>query len=235
MGLDIRIRFDECKIRDSRLKAEMDFVAERLSGYFPTLDEVADVQPKQDHFLYPNSEIHGIGHVTRVLVLSEILARLYNVMQRTNGNHAVDLAPVRRAAMAHDYGRVNDGYDPEHGTRSSVFYLDTLAVSDVAGVDHELVAYSITWHVPFDDEAPYMTPELQILKDADGLDRVRVAHIGQGTRPDLLRTAHAPFLITTAEYLFRLSNAVYLSNGHDKYSAVMAAAKIMGLVQDKSV
>ena len=34
--------------------------------------------------------------------------------------------------------------------------------------------WAITWHVPPDDQCPEWTPELRCLKDADGLDRVRL-------------------------------------------------------------
>ena len=223
--------FDFCVRQDARIRAELAFITQHLSGYFPLSDDFADVVPQRRCFLRDETGIHGIGHVVRVQVLAEILARMYNNLPGVNTHDLVDLAVVRRSAMAHDYRRANDGRDAEHGSRGAKFYLSTLAPADTASIDHELVAYSIEWHVPDDYKAPHITPELMILKDADGLDRVRIAHMGCGTNPDLLRTAQAPFLQATAVYLFRLGNAAYISNGHDEYSAVMAAAKIIGLVQ----
>lgn len=222
---------------DLRLQAELEYVEDCLRGNLPDVDLLVRHAPNPEHFLRV-SNVHETGHATRVLVLSEIIGRLYN-LGRTRDK--ADLKVVREAAAAHDYRRVADHGDPKHGIRGRKFYLDHLVngndayCSDHADcVDHDKVAYSIEWHAPDDSYAPHMTPELMCLKDGDNLDRVRGVQFGFRLNPNYLRTDDAQKLVAVAEYLFRLSNALYMSNGYARSESVIEAARLMGLVEEKS-
>ena len=59
----------------------------------------------------------------------------------------------------------------------------------------------MTWHAPEDDQVPAWTPELTVLKDADGLDRVRLGPSGFDS--SYLRTAEAGRLVDYAGELYR--------------------------------
>jgi hypothetical protein len=61
-----------------------------------------------------------------------------------------------------------------------------------------------------------MTPELMCLKDADGLDRVRINDLN----PDFLRSARARSLVGAAWKLLYATETV-----HNPWEAVMKAAR----------
>jgi hypothetical protein len=112
---------------------------------------------------------HGIGHITRVLVWSAIIA------ERFSG--AIRQEELFWAAGLHDIKRWDDGIDPEHGERAADWTLTEFPVirPDIAEtVDLQLVAELIRAHMRNDLEIVDWSDELRILKDADGLDRVRI-------------------------------------------------------------
>ena len=87
----------------------------------------------------------------------------------------------------------------------------------------DTVTYIVHWHVPPDHEAPVMTTELQVLKDADGLDRVRLGDLD----PTFLRTDVAPELIDIAQDLY---DSYLENNTDDDFKSVVQAATASGVV-----
>ena len=72
-----------------------------------------------------------------------------------------------------------------------------------------------------------MTIELQVLKDADGLDRVRLGDLN----PSYLRTKAAMQLIETARRLDELSLPVNpVKNRYEKFDDVLRAARALNLI-----
>lgn len=146
-------------------------------------------------WLFHDGEIHGVEHMTRVFILQELIC---DELERLGVT--VDRQVTRFAAMAHDVGRVDDGLDLEHGRRSAEWIATHLA--DRMSPDVlDAVTYCVYWHVPPDDAAPVMTIELQVLKDADGLDRVRLGDLD----PSYLRTTPAKELVHVAQELYSKS------------------------------
>lgn len=159
---------------------------------------------------------HGLGHITRVLVWSAHIADLLG-------------GPLRRAELLwavaiHDVQRWTDGGDREHGERAACWVLEQFPGirPDVAArVDLELIASICRNHVPNDHLISDWTDELRILKDADGLDRVRF----HGLDPARLRLRSiSPALEAPAWQLMQRSR----SNGNASES-VRAVAIDMGL------
>ena len=176
----------------------------------------------QKEWLAHDSTIHGVGHMTRVFILQELLCDGLE-KQGVSVNREV----TRYAAMAHDVGRMNDGRDIEHGCRSATWIKKHLA-SKMTPEVLDMVTYCVHWHVPSDDEAPVMTTELRVLKDADGLDRVRLGDLN----PDYLRTDIAKELIGVAQNLFDASQR---TNGEiEIFEDVLRAAKQLGLMAGKN-
>lgn len=138
-------------------------------------------------FAHP-SDIHGITHVRRVLIHAQALSA------------ARDVDPdwfesLVLAVAWHDIGRTHDGREPEHGP-NSVARIHTLGLG--RGVHPHILArtlFAIRWHSVPDHQAldhaaslaPALRPEpgtllrvLWLLKDADGLDRVRIDDLDPG-------------------------------------------------------
>ena len=112
---------------------------------------------------------HGIGHITRVLVWSAQIAERFK-------------APLRReelfwAAGLHDIKRWDDGIDPDHGARAAEWVRNQFSgvrPGIAATLDLELVAALCRDHQRSDPLIEHWTDELRVLKDADGLERVRI-------------------------------------------------------------
>ncbi len=140
-----------------------------------------------DWFERPDS-IHGVSHARRVLIHAQAIAA------------ARDLDPdwfesVVLAVAWHDIGRTHDGREPEHGP-NSVARVKRLALGE--GVHPQILArtfFAMEWHSVSDCQAidkaaalePGHSPEpgtmlrvLWLLKDADGLDRVRIYDLDPG-------------------------------------------------------
>lgn len=161
---------------------------------------------------------HGIGHITRVLVWSACIAERIRVSLRRE--------ELLWAAGLHDIKRWSDGRDRNHGRRAAEWVLSEFAVARpelTAGLDLDLIASLCMYHVVNDEHIPSgeWSVELKILKDADGLERVRIRDLD--ARRLRLRDI-SPRLEPQAWDLMRESVAL----GND-VAAVRHAALTMGL------
>src|SRR3989338_431517 len=176
--------------------------------------------PQNDWFQTTPSLIHGISHLTRVLVLTELISQ-----QTTSQNVKLDQNALRWAAITHDTQRIDDYTDSQHGDRSSQWFLDNFI--DLKDVDITKVAYLNKWHVPQDNLAPIMTPELAIFKDADGLDRWRVGSLN----PNYLRTTPGKNLTQFSKWLFYISCLLKRDYNQNCHESVIEAVKILSKIQ----
>jgi hypothetical protein len=157
-------------------------------------------RPLGEWYLHDSTDIHGSGHAARVLVWANVIGCW--MLER---GVEVDLAVVHSAAALHDVRRLNDGHDLLHGHRCATWLLDveSPALRGFSQERRSRVAYCCQWHVPSDAEAPAMTAELMCLKDADGLDRVRLGDLDVS----YLRTELARDLVKHAQFLCHHSYA----------------------------
>jgi len=149
-------------------------------GNFPEITddyimEIWDI--KNDYFLNPDS-IHGMLHAKRVLLLTLIIGSY----EKLNDS---DMEIVLTAAKFHDIGRTDDNYDETHGILSFNkllqlelvdkdiddihilhFIIDNHCINDNQGLKN-----IDKYQIKDKDRAVYL---YNILKDADGLDRVRL-------------------------------------------------------------
>jgi hypothetical protein len=136
---------------------------ERLDQYIPQRDWF--LRQEERHY----AGIHGIGHIARVLVWVAHLSELTRMELRSE--------ELFWAAGLHDIRRLDDGKDAEHGMRAATWVHEVfpLVRPDIAGsLDVALVASLCRDHATSDEHIASWTPELTVLKDADGLERVRI-------------------------------------------------------------
>lgn len=166
-------------------------------------------------------DIHGIAHAARVLVWANQIANWL-----TAQGTAINLQAVRWAAALHDIRRYANGYDLEHGNRAAQWVKENHALLPYkfSQTELQITQYCCVWHVPPDNVAPKMTPELTCLKDADGLDRVRLYDLNI----EYLRTAYAKTLDKKAFDLYKLSE-FYNRKLDDHWDGVRRAALEMDL------
>lgn len=149
------------------------------------------------------SDIHGINHNIRVAFYTFIISTVEKISKD-------DFKIVIEAAKYHDVGRINDREDKTHGQRSS----ESLHFLKNKYSDEELniLKSIIECHSLNDDELINITNKnkvkdfdrckklLEILKDSDGLDRVRLEY--PFVNVDFIRT-------NTAKKLILLSYEIY--------------------------
>ncbi len=152
-------------------------------------------------FERPDS-IHGISHARRVMIHAHAIAG------------AVPLEPVEFAAVVtavawHDIGRTHDGWDREHGAKSvaraKMLGLDRGVAEEVL----ERTFFAMELHSTDDaigaargatlPRSESLLRVLWVLKDADGLDRVRIDNLD----PAQLRFAVSRERVDTAWALLR--------------------------------
>lgn len=122
------------------------------------------------------SPIHGKGHIMRVMALGALLA--------LHAQADTDMTRLLMLACAyHDVGRVDDSYDEEHGMRSAA---KVAGLTGCTGARLACLQAAVEAHSRPDplmnevlakygaDGLPAARPLALLLKDADGLDRVRL-------------------------------------------------------------
>lgn len=148
------------------------------------------------------SQLHGQGHIERTLLFAALLAWREDLS-------AQDVQSLLLAASYHDVGRVDDSYDTEHGTRSAGKLSEltgctgeTLLALQGAVAAHSrpdsMLEHTVAEYHPAD--FGHAVRMARLLKDADGLDRVRIRDLN----PEFLRHENARSLVPFAEHLFDL-------------------------------
>lgn len=172
----------------------------------------------QESWLQYESHLHGIAHMTRVLILQELIAK-----EVEKEGIKLNREALRWAASTHDVGRREDGLDPGHGSRSAKWVKahlkgrvdsDTLQLICELNTLHDQEALSKLGH----------SKELAVLKDADALDRVRIKDLDENR----LRFTQSRKLIYMAEELCKLSMA-HPAITANPFQAAMDTAEILGL------
>jgi hypothetical protein len=157
------------------------------------VETILRFEPRAEWFRRSPYGIHGVAHETRVLIWTQVLAGM--VPQE---GLSVDAEALGWAAAIHDSQRADEGTDPQHGVRAAEWIEQNRQyLSPSAHL--ERVAYICRWHVHPDHEAPDMTPELMVFKEADALDRWRIGDLN----PDFLRTKAAHKLLEVSCLLWR--------------------------------
>lgn len=179
---------------------------------------LGELVPPPELFLR-ESETHGQKHVARVMIHAFLLLR-------ETGNHGL-ARPLWASVYLHDLARTHDGRCLRHG-RDAVERLPSLeevgALFTRAGLgdgDLEAVRFAVAHHcggAEAEPGHPHRTLTA-LLKDADGLDRVRLGDLD----PDYLRFPVTPRLIPFARRLHRETHRL-IAEGPDHFERLWPAA-----------
>lgn len=157
------------------------------------------------------STLHGVAHTQRVHIHAQRLAGEL-------GWDAPDTSLVLSAALWHDIGRTSDGIEPDHGSNGASRAAELGLTAEMAPADAEIALFAVRYHSCPDwageAEAQRLAearrlaePEralriLRLLKDADALDRVRLA-AWEAADPRQLRFSRTRELLSFAAELYR--------------------------------
>ena len=152
------------------------------------------------------SHVHGLGHIERTMVHGAMCAQ-------AEGLDEADTALLMDMCSYHDTGRESDWLDNAHGLRSSLKLAELTGRSGedlklmMAGVEahsigDKFMADVIRKHGPADPDRALRLA--RILKDADGLDRVRIRDLN----PKYLRFESSRKRVRFAQLLFDRYRAI---------------------------
>ena len=159
--------------------------------------------PLPEDFRHP-STLHGQAHVTRVMVHATRLVA-------ATGRH--DLGRCLWAAVfLHDLARTHDGVCHHHGAdaaqrlRNEPALRDRLTEAGVTSENYPAIEAAVTAHsAPKEVSADHPHRALiALLKDADGLDRVRLGDLDRR----YLRQAETRGMVTFAQKLFDATDGI---------------------------
>lgn len=176
--------------------------------YFPQVLEAIETLKVEALYCSP---VHGSGHINRVLLLSALIAWREDLEESL-------LQQYLLVASYHDVGRISDGLDLDHGSRSA---LQLEALTGIGGERLLEMQGAVAAHSQADGKMTEMVqgfaPKDQaralelagLLKDADNLDRVRLGDLNR----NYLRHESAKELVGFAHRLFQLDQAFKTKNG----------------------
>jgi hypothetical protein len=162
-----------------------------------------DVVPMPALFLHESS-LHGQAHVARVMV------HAFRLIDATGWTEE---APRLWAAVyLHDLARIHDGYCERHGADAMKMVDSTPAIREFlarGGVregDYAIIRTAVVHHcLPRELDTRHEHWRLtSLLKDADGLDRVRLGDLD----PGYLRNPQARSMVRFAEALFAETDGI---------------------------
>ena len=194
-----RIKSNKNKLLETMDYAQISNLMEEnglMAEFQKQLNNLDDVARLMDN----GTQIHGINHIVRTLFNVYAIATLENVSPR-------DLKVIAAAARLHDNARIADGEDQLHGYLSAINAREMLSHSDDYSKEEiDEICFIIEEHCLSREtnnmdleELPESLREnygycLNILKDADKLDRVRIGDLD----PSKLSTQSSKRLIAVA-------------------------------------
>jgi hypothetical protein len=173
--------------------------------------------PPPELFLH-QSTLHGQGHVGRVMIHALRLVAAIGCAEHAR--------PLWAAVYLHDIARVHDGLSRAHGAdawKRLGALPDVRALCAGAGIrdaDYPAIQAAVTLHSCGEAEpGTAHQPLTDLLKDADGLDRVRLRDLN----PRFLRTSQARAMTAFAEQLYKETHG-RIPPSPEHFSQLWAAA-----------
>lgn len=181
-------------------------ILEEFEHELSNLDEI-------EKLMRNKTNLHGINHIVRVLFNAYALSSLENIKDK-------DRMIIVEAAKLHDIGRTTDGEDEGHGAKSAIKAREILAKKGFSSQQINEICFLIKEHsIPRSKNNMHIEglPEeireryryhLNLLKDADKLDRVRIGDLN----PQRLSTDSAKRLVEVAKDVFENKRYYYRYN-----------------------
>ena len=174
--------------------------------------------PGPELFTHP-STLHGQAHVARVMV------HAFRLLAATGWTE--ETPRLWAAVYLHDIARTHDGVCCRHGGDAMVKFealpvvRDLFARGGVTDSDYAQIRTAVVHHcLPKElDRAHPHWRLTSLLKDADGLDRVRLGDLD----PRYLRNVQARRMVPFAEALFSETNGLVLA-GSDHFAELWSEA-----------
>lgn len=176
--------------------------------------------PLPQHFRHA-STIHGQAHVARVMI------HALRLIEATGWEE--EAARLWAAVYLHDLERTHDGACHRHGADAVTRWRtqDALRLHMLTGGvtedDHEAIEAAVTLHCMDDDELPPRDHPYWrlcvLLKDADGLDRVRLGDLDAS----YLRLPQSLAMVEFATRLYDVTNGD-IPEGEGHFAELTAAA-----------
>lgn len=176
--------------------------------------------PLPQHFRH-DSRLHGQSHVARVMV------HALRLIEATGWEH--EAARLWAAVYLHDLERSHDGRCVRHGADAVTRWETQLPLQlhimsgGVLEADYAAIAHAVDVHCRPDEDAPSRDhpdwPLIALLKDADGLDRVRLGDLD----PSFLRLPQSRAMVPFAQQLFDLTNGE-IPEGEEHWADLTVAA-----------
>ncbi len=173
-----------------------------MTLFNPTTLPLGELLPPPDLFAHQSSK-HGVSHVARVMIHGLLLTELTG--------HRDQALSLWAAIFAHDLARTGDGICHRHGPdaaellRTSPEIRRRLFAGGIVEADLAAIAAAVRTHshgeLPPDHPHYVLTA---LLKDADGLDRVRLEDLD----PSYFRFPATKTLAPFAERLFRETGGI---------------------------
>lgn len=188
--------------------------------------------PLPQHFRHA-SRVHGQAHVARVMV------HALRLIEATGWEH--EAARLWAAVYLHDLERTHDGPCQRHGAAAVERWETQLPLQihilsgGVLESDYAAIAHAVDVHCRPDSDEPSRDhpdwPLVALLKDADGLDRVRLGDLD----PSYLRLPQSLEMVGFAQALFDLTHGE-IPEGEDHFADLTVAADeiLNGIAPDAS-
>ncbi|MCD7918751.1 MAG: HD domain-containing protein [Clostridiales bacterium] len=166
----------------------------------PYAGDCADALARLNRDALYESNLHGVGHIVRTVCHGAMGAMEEGCTQG-------DTLLLLDACAYHDVGRINDREDTEHGRRSA---LRLGELTGCTGEELAEISAAVDVHARDDALLPQMLERYRVqniargtllaklLKDADGLDRVRIWDLN----PGYLRFPHSKARVNFARVLY---------------------------------
>ena len=176
--------------------------------------------PLPEHFRH-HSTIHGQSHVARVMV------HALRLIEATGWEH--EAARLWAAVYLHDLERTHDGKCLRHGANAVARWEEQLPLrlhlmsGGIEEADYADIALAVELHcLPNSEEPPHDHPSwplVALLKDADGLDRVRLGDLD----PSYLRLPQSLTMIEFAQQLYDRTDGE-IPEGEDHFAELTRVA-----------